>query len=157
MAIVFAVILVWFAFHLYVYFPKKINHLESIFVFMILSIANNAFCSIITVNLGWASAYETPTAITVIILQRIIIIPLLFLMVIHVNFMLKSTVAKLVLLLFSTGLIISMEELCSYFRVMNYEENRWLIPVLHSALLYFSGIIGLRLFRPILKKGVTMR
>ncbi|MGG4492245.1 hypothetical protein [Metabacillus idriensis] len=157
MAIVFAVILVWFAIHLYVYFPKKLNQLESVFVFMILSIANNAFCSIITVNLGWASAYETPTALTVIILQRIIIIPCLFLMIVHVNFMLKSTAAKLVLLLFSLALIISMEELCSYFSVMNYEENRWLIPVIHSALLFFSGILSLRIFRQILKKGVTMR
>lgn len=156
MAIVFAVISIWFSIHLYVYIPKKINLLESVFVFMILSIVNNGFCSIITLNLGWASVYETPTALTVIILQRIIIIPLLFLMVVHVNFMLKSTLAKLFLLLFSLALIVSMEELCSYFRVMNYEENRWLIPALHSSLLYFSGIIGLRLFRPILKKGVTM-
>jgi hypothetical protein len=157
MAIVFAVILLWLAIHLYVFFPKKMNGLESIFVFMILSIVNNSFCSVIVENLEWAKAYETPTALTVIILQRILIIPTLFLMIVHVYFRLKKLIAKLILLIFSISFIFAMEELCAYFQIMNYLENRWLIPVLHSSLLYFFGIAALIVFRPILKKGVTMR
>lgn len=157
MAIVLAVILLWFAIHLYVFFPKKMNGLESIFVFMILSIVNNSFCSVIMENLEWAKVYETPTALTVIILQRILIIPTLFLMIVHVYFRLKKLIAKLILLFFSILLIFAMEELCGYFKIMNYVENRGLIPVLHSSLLYFFGIAALIVFRPILKKGVTMR
>ncbi|MGM0920033.1 MAG: hypothetical protein ACQEWW_02220 [Bacillota bacterium] len=157
MAILLAVILLWLAIHLYVFFPKKMNGLESIFVFMILSIVNNSFCSVIIENLEWAKAYETPTALTVIILQRILIIPTLFLMIVHVYFRLKKLISKLILLFFSISLIFAMEELCDYFQIMNYLENRWLIPVLHSSFLYFFGVAALIVFRPILKKGVTMR
>lgn len=157
MAIVFAVILIWLAIHIFLYSSKQENPLEAIFVFMMISIGNNIFCSIITENLGWAKAMETPTAITVIILQRIIIIPLFFLIIVNGHNRLKKVTSKLLLLLFSCVLIVAIEELCSYFHIMNYIENRWLIPVLHSCLLYLTGVLALHLYRPILKKGVMMR
>lgn len=156
MAIVFAVILIWLSIHLFVYSSKQLNPLEAIFVFMILSIVNNSFCSIITENLEWAKAMETPTALTVIILQRIIILPLLFLIIVNGHKRLKKKISKWILLLFSFALIVGIEELCSFFHIMEYVENRWLIPVLHSCLLYLSGVIALHFYRPILKKGVMM-
>lgn len=90
MAIVLAAIIIWLLIHIYVYLPKKCNPIESAFIFMATSIMNNMFCSIITENLRWAVPYETPEGFTVLILQRTVIIPLLFLIVIHLFLLAKS-------------------------------------------------------------------
>jgi hypothetical protein len=157
MAIVLAAIIIWFLIHIYVYLPKKCNPIESAFIFMVTSIMNNMFCSIITENLRWAVPYETPEGFTVLILQRVLIIPLLFLLIVHLFLTVRGILGKLLLLIASFGIVVGMEELCMYFHVMKYVENRWAIPLIHTPLLLLTGIIALTLFRPVLKRGVTMR
>ncbi|MGX1194258.1 hypothetical protein [Metabacillus sp. SLBN-84] len=157
MAIVLAAIIIWLLVHIFVYMPKKCNPIESVFIFLTTSIMNNMFCSIITENLRWAVPYETPEGFTVLILQRVLIIPLLFLLILHLLLNVRSILGKFLLLAASFGIVVGMEELCMYFQVMKYVENRWAIPLIHTPLLLLTGIIALTLFRPVLKRGVTIR
>ncbi|MDX8291368.1 hypothetical protein SLL00_16270 [Metabacillus indicus] len=157
MAIVLAAIIIWLLIHIYVYLPKKCNPIESAFIFMAVSIMNNMFCSIITENMKWAVPYETPEGFTVLILQRTVIIPLLFLIVIHLFLLAKSITGRILIVMASFGIVVGMEELCMYFHVMKYVDNRWAVPLIHTPLLFLTGLIALTLFRPVLKRGVTMR
>ena len=157
MAIVLAAIIIWLLIHIYVYLPKRCNPIESAFIFMAVSIMNNMFCSIITENMKWAVPYETPEGFTVLILQRTVIIPLLFLIVIHLFLLAKSITGRILIVMASFGIVVGMEELCMYFHVMKYVDNRWAVPLIHTPLLFLTGLIALTLFRPVLKRGVTMR
>ncbi|MFC0270664.1 hypothetical protein ACFFIX_04260 [Metabacillus herbersteinensis] len=68
MAIILAVVFTWLFIGLMVLIPKGMNILESLFVFFIVSIANNLFCSYMMANLEWVEVFETPTAKTVIMM-----------------------------------------------------------------------------------------
>jgi hypothetical protein len=156
MAIILALVFMWLFIGILVLIPKGMNMLESLFVFFIVSIANNLFCSFLMANIKWVEVFETPTAKSVIVIQRAIIIPVLVFIILQVHFRHKGKVTRIFSFLVMFCVLIFLERLCAHFEIVAYVHNRALIPILHSTILYGIGIFSLHIIRNRINRDVMV-